>query len=154
MSDQLSGKLILVTGAGDGIGKAAAQAYAQQGATVILLGRTQAKLESVYDTIVEQGLPEPVIHPLDLASATVDDYNLLGKSILEQFPALDGLLHNASVLGALGPIEHYPAEQWTKIMQITVNAMFMLTKALLPVWAAKVAPTGVPMQSVNSQPKV
>ncbi|HBN13584.1 MAG TPA: YciK family oxidoreductase [Pseudohongiella sp.] len=135
MSDQLSGKLILVTGAGDGIGKAAAQAYAQQGATVILLGRTQAKLESVYDTIVEQGLPEPVIHPLDLASATVDDYNLLGKSILEQFPALDGLLHNASVLGALGPIEHYPAEQWTKIMQINVNAMFMLTKALLPALA-------------------
>ena len=135
MSDQLSGKLILVTGAGDGIGKAAAQAYAQQGATVILLGRTQAKLESVYDSIVEQGLPEPVIHPLDLASATVDDYKLLGNSILEQFPALDGLLHNASVLGALGPIEHYPAEQWTKIMQINVNAMFMLTKALLPALA-------------------
>jgi NAD(P)-dependent dehydrogenase (short-subunit alcohol dehydrogenase family) len=135
MSDQLSGKLILVTGAGDGIGKAAAQAYAQQGATVILLGRTQAKLESVYDSIVEQGLPEPVIHPLDLASATIDDYKLLGKSILEQFPALDGLLHNASVLGALGPIEHYPAEQWTKIMQINVNAMFMLTKALLPALA-------------------
>jgi len=132
MSDQLSGKLILVTGAGDGIGKAAAQAYAQQGAIVILLGRTQAKLESVYDSIVGQGLPEPVIHPLDLAIATPEDYSLLSESIQKQFGALDGLLHNASLLGTLMPIEHFPPEQWTKIMQVNVNAMFMLTRALLP----------------------
>jgi NAD(P)-dependent dehydrogenase (short-subunit alcohol dehydrogenase family) len=135
MTDTLNGKLIMVTGAGDGIGKAAAMAYARAGASVILLGRTQAKLEAVYDAIVAEQLAEPIIHPLDLASASTEDYEVLGKSIQEQFPALDGLLHNASILGTLGPIEYLPAESWMKIMQVNVNAVFLLTKALLPALA-------------------
>jgi NAD(P)-dependent dehydrogenase (short-subunit alcohol dehydrogenase family) len=135
MTNSLNGKLILVTGAGDGIGKAAAVAYARQGATVILLGRTQAKLEAVYDSIMAEHLPEPVIHPLDLASASAEDYEILAKSLAEQFPALDGLLHNASILGNLGPVEFILPENWMKIMQVNVNAVFMLTRALLPVLA-------------------
>jgi NAD(P)-dependent dehydrogenase (short-subunit alcohol dehydrogenase family) len=135
MTNSLNGKLILVTGAGAGIGKAAAVAYARQGATVILLGRTQAKLEAVYDSIMAEHLPEPVIHPLDLASASAEDYEILAKSLAEQFPALDGLLHNASILGNLGPVEFILPESWMKIMQVNVNAVFMLTRALLPVLA-------------------
>lgn len=128
----LSGKIILVTGAGDGIGKSVSLAYARAGATVILLGRTQQKLEQVYDEIVSEQLCEPIIHPMDLASASVEDYELLGKSVKEQFGHLDGLLHNAGHLGTLGPMQYMPPETWMKIMQINVNAGFLLTRALMP----------------------
>lgn len=132
VNDSLQGRTIMVTGAGDGIGKAAALTYARSGATVILLGRTQQKLEAVYDSIASEKLPEAVIHPLDLAIAGVDDYDILGRSISEQFPALDGLLHNASELGALGPIQYFAPESWMKLMQININAVFLLTRTLLP----------------------
>ena len=129
---RLDGHIVLVTGAGDGIGKAVAVAAAGAGATVILLGRTQTKLEAVYDQIVAASFPEPVIHPLDLATATQEDYDLLGRSIVEQFGRLDVLLHNASVLGLLGPLQFASAESWMKIMQVNVNAQFLMTRALLP----------------------
>lgn len=128
----LEQKTILVTGAGDGIGRAVAIACAEHGATVILCGRTQEKLEQVYDLIVARDLPQPIIHPLDLATASNEDYELLGRSIEEQFGHLDGLLHNASVLGQLGPVQYIAPESWSKIMQVNVNAAFMMTRALLP----------------------
>lgn len=132
LNDSLQGRTILVTGAGAGLGKAAALTFARSGATVILLGRTQSKLEAVYDAIASENLPEAVIHPMDLAIAGSDDYDTLARSLQEQFPALDGLLHNASELGALGPIQYYAPESWMKLMQININAVFMLTRALLP----------------------
>lgn len=128
----LKDKTILVTGAGDGIGKAAALAYARYGATVILLGRTTAKLEAVYDEIIAAGGAEPVIHPLDLASATEDDYRVLGENIEEQFGQVHGLLHCAALLGPRTPLQFYPLESWMKLMQVNVNAAFALSKALLP----------------------
>lgn len=128
----LQGRIILITGAGDGIGRAVALASARAGATVILLGRTQEKLENVYDMIVAENLPEPIIHPMDLATASNEDYEVLGKSVSEQFGQLDGLLHNASVLGLLGPVQYFAPESLAKIMQVNVNAAFLLTRALLP----------------------
>lgn len=128
----LKDKTILVTGAGDGIGRAAALTYAKHGATVILLGRTVAKLESVYDQIAALGAPEAVIHPMDLQNARDEDYRVLGTTIVEQFGYLDGLLHNAGVLGPRTPIQFYPLDSWLQMMQVNVNAAFMLTKALLP----------------------
>jgi NAD(P)-dependent dehydrogenase (short-subunit alcohol dehydrogenase family) len=130
--NQLQGKTILITGAGDGIGRAVAMACARHGATVILTGRTQKKLEKVYDLIMAEHLPEPVIHPMDLATATNEDYELLGQTIIEQFGQLDGLLHNASVLGLLGPVQYFAPESLSKIMQVNVNAAFLMTRALLP----------------------
>lgn len=128
---RLDGQIVLVTGAGDGIGKAVAIAAAAAGATVILIGRTQEKLEAVYDQIMAEKLPEPVIHPMDLATASQEDYDVLGRSILEQFGRLDVLLHNASVLGNLGPLQFIQPESWMKIMQVNVNAQFLMTRALL-----------------------
>ena len=128
----LAGRLILVTGAGDGIGKAAATTYARAGATVILVGRTQSKLEALYDDIVAAGWPEPVIHPMDFATAGPEDFELLGNTLLSQFGPLHGLLHNASVLGGLGPVQFTAPETWHKIMQVNVNAAFLLTRAVLP----------------------
>ncbi len=128
----LSGKTVLVTGAGDGIGKAVALAYARYGATVILLGRTSSKLEAVYDQILAAGGPESIIHPMDLASASDEDYRQLGDSVSEQCGSLDGLVHCAAILGPRSPIQFYPQESWLKVMQVNVNAAFALTKALLP----------------------
>ncbi|MEX2326388.1 MAG: SDR family NAD(P)-dependent oxidoreductase, partial [Pseudomonadales bacterium] len=71
--DLLKDRIILVTGAGDGIGRTAATTFARHGATVILLGRTTSKLEAVYDEIVEAGGPEPGIVPMDLMNASADD---------------------------------------------------------------------------------
>tara|TARA_R110001606_G_scaffold382197_2_gene543843 strand:+ start:380 stop:1117 length:738 start_codon:yes stop_codon:yes gene_type:complete len=131
-AELLKGKTILVTGAGDGIGKAAALSFAKHGATVILLGRTTSKLETLYDEITSAGYPEPIIHPMDLQHASEEDYKVLGNSIVEQFDCLDGLLHNAAVLGPRAPIEFYPHEAWMKVMQINVNAAYALSRALLP----------------------
>lgn len=128
----LQDRTILITGAGDGIGRAVARAAAAHGARVILLGRTQEKLEAVYDSIIEAGHIEPVIHPMDLATAGTDDYEALANGILDQFPALDGLLHNASLLGTLNPLQFTEPQQWMKLMQVNVNACFLMSRALMP----------------------
>lgn len=131
-ADALAGKTILVTGAGDGIGKAAALSFAQHGAEVLLLGRTEAKLEAVYDTIVVEGGVEPGIIPTDLAKAGHDDLTALAGELSSAIPKLDGLLHNASILGDRKPLAQTSAALWHQVMQVNVNATFMLTQALLP----------------------
>lgn len=131
-ADALANKVILVTGAGDGIGRVAAITYAQHGATVILLGRTTKKLEAVYDEIVAAGYPEPAIVPLDMKGATESNYQDMGATIIDQFGRLDGLLHNASILGVLSPFAHIDLPTWNDIMQVNVTAQFLMTKALLP----------------------
>jgi len=131
--DLLNGKIILVTGAGDGIGKTAAITYAQHGATVILLGKTVKKLEAVYDQIEQAGYPKPAIIPLDLKGASEQNYLDMADTIEEQFGHLDGLLHNASMLGVLGPFEHITISSVEEVFKVNVIAEIMLTKALLPV---------------------
>ncbi|RTR37843.1 YciK family oxidoreductase [Shewanella canadensis] len=131
--DLLINKTILVTGAGDGIGRAAALSFAEHGATVILLGKTVKKLEAVYDEIEQAGYPKPAIVPLDLKGATEQNYLDMAETIEEQFGHLDGLLHNASMLGVLGPFEHISMDSVNEVMQVNVIAEIMMTKALLPV---------------------
>jgi len=136
----LADKVILVTGAGSGIGREAALHYAKFGASVILLGKTVSKLEAVYDDIIAAGGQEPAIVPLDLAGATPSHYAGLAGSIEHEFGKLDGVLHNASQLGELGPFEHIKVETWQQIMQVNVNSQFYLTQALLPL--LKKSPAG------------
>ena len=128
----LANKTILVTGAGDGIGKQAALTYASLGATVILLGKTVEKLEAVYDQIQAQGSPEAAIVPLDLKGATKQNYRDLAATIESQFGQLDGALLNASILGELTPFEHIHEQIWNDVMQVNVNAQFLLSQALMP----------------------
>ncbi len=131
--DLLAGRVILVTGAGAGIGRAAALTFAGHGATVILAGRTTGKLESVYDAIEKRGGPEAAIYPVDLEGATEDDYRALCAHIDEQYGRLDGLLHNAGVLGQRTPLGHYSLASWETVMKVNVTAEFLMTKQLLPV---------------------
>ena len=128
----LQERTILVTGAGAGIGKAAALCFAAHGASVILLGRTLEKLEAVYDAIEAAGHPQATIYQADMLTATTEDYRRLAESIEAEFGQLDGLLHNASILGQRTPIAQADAQQWQDVMQVNVNAQMMLTQALLP----------------------
>ena len=129
----LKDKIILVTGAGDGIGRVAALTYANYGATVVLLGRTTTKLESVYDEIIASGAPEPGIAPIDLATATPDEIQKLAEVMEEQYGRLDGLLHNAGVLGQRTPLSHYRQDVWDKVLQVNLTAPFQMTQALMPI---------------------
>lgn len=130
--DLLRERVILITGAGDGLGKATALACARHGATVILLGRTIRKLEKTYDEIQEAGGPEPAIYPMNLEGAAPKDYEDLAATLTQEFGHLSGLVHNAAELGPLSPTDHYSIEQWYKVMQVNLNAPFLLTKACLP----------------------
>lgn len=131
-ADLLKGRIILVTGAGRGIGAQAARTYAAYGATVLLLGKTEKRLNAVYDEIVAAGHVEPVVIPLDLEKASQEAYNELAAMVETEFGRLDGLLHNASILGPRTPLEQLSGDHFAKVMQINVNAMFMLTSAMLP----------------------
>jgi len=128
----LANKTILITGAGAGIGRQAALTYAELGATVILLGKTVAKLEAVYDDIIAKGYPEPAIVPLDLKGSTKQNYIDLAATITGQFGKLDGALLNASILGELTPFNQIHQQIWQDVMQVNVNAQFLLAQALLP----------------------
>lgn len=128
----LAGKVIAVTGAGDGIGAVAAKTFAAHGATVILIGRTVQKLEQVYDDIETAGGPQPGIYPICLNGATEKDYQDMHDRLEETFGKLDGLLHNAGELGQRTPIANYKLDSWQKVMQVNVTAQFLMTKALLP----------------------
>ncbi|WP_076585191.1 YciK family oxidoreductase [Vibrio ostreicida] len=130
--DALKNKTILVTGAGDGIGKQAAITFAQHGATVILLGRTVKKLEHTYDQIEAAGYPQPAIIPLDMNGATKQNYVDMVDTISSQFGRLDGVLHNASLLGVLSPFDQIGEDTYDDVMQVNVKAPFLMTQAILP----------------------
>ena len=130
--DLLKGKIIAVTGAGDGIGATAAKTFSSHGATVILIGRTVPKLEQVYDDIEAAGGAQPAIYPICLEGASEKDYDDMHDRLAETFGHIDGLLHNAGELGQRTPIANYKLSSWEKVMQVNVNAEFMMTKALLP----------------------
>ncbi|OOE97202.1 YciK family oxidoreductase [Salinivibrio sp. MA351] len=131
-SDALQGRVILVTGAGAGIGRQAALSYAEKGATVILLGRTVKKLEAVYDEITATGAPQPAIIPLDMLGATRQHYLDMADTIDQQFGRLDGVLHNAGLLGVLSPFDQIDEKSHDDVMKVNVKATMLMTQALLP----------------------
>jgi len=131
-NDLLKDKVVLITGAGDGIGAQAAKSFAAHGATVILTGKTTPKLEKVYDEIVAANHPQPAIYPIDFTGASVDDYAELASTLDNNFGKLDGLLHNAAQLGLMTPIASYTATDWVKTLHTNLTAPFLLTQALIP----------------------
>lgn len=142
-ANALRERVILVTGAGDGLGRAAALAFARHGAIVILLGKTTRKLEQVYDEILAAGGPEPSIAALDLARAHGPDYAQLAEQIGASWGRLDGLLHNAAILGQRAPIEHYDIGVWHQVMHLDLNVPFILTQTLLPLLRKSADPSVV-----------
>lgn len=137
----LEKRIILVTGAGSGIGKAVARAYALHGATVVLLDKTVPALEKLYDEIEDQGSPQPAIYPLNLQTATVGEYQKLAHHIESQLGQLDGIVNNAGALGAYSPFKHYDLNLYQQTIAINLHAPFFLTQACLPLLEQAKDPT-------------
>lgn len=130
--DLLQNRIILVTGASDGIGREAALTYARYGATVILLGRNEEKLRRVAQHIADEQHVQPQWFTLDLLTCTAEECRQVADRIAANYPRLDGVLHNAGLLGEIGPMSEQDPQIWQDVMQVNVNATFMLTQALLP----------------------
>jgi NAD(P)-dependent dehydrogenase (short-subunit alcohol dehydrogenase family) len=130
----LKGRVILITGAGSGLGRALAIGCARAGASVILSGRNSAKLNRVYDEIeaLPGGAAQPAIAALDLAAATAVEYDALARTIDTEFGRLDGLVHAAALLGDRAPLEQYDVPLWCKVLHVNLTAPFILTQVLLP----------------------
>lgn len=132
----LAERVVFITGASGGLGAALARACAAAGATVVLHGKTQRKLESLYDEIGKAGGPEPTILPLDLAKAGAEDFGNVANALQAQLGRLDALVHTAAALGSLGPIEHQSFDSWLTLLRVNVAAPMGLTRALMPMLAA------------------
>ena len=130
--DLLNDKVILVTGATGGFGKAVSLALARHGATVILLARNLRMVEALYDEIEQAGLPTPAIYPMNLEGATEHDYDELANNIDSQLGRLDGLIHCAAILGAPTVFAQSDAETWYRVHQVNLHAPYLLTRACLP----------------------
>ncbi|MHC0464506.1 YciK family oxidoreductase [Kosakonia cowanii] len=129
--DLLNGRIILVTGASDGIGKEAALTYARHGASLILLGRNEEKLRHVAQQVKDEGQAAQWFI-LDMATCTPEACQQLASEIATTTSHLDGVLHNAGLLGDICPMSEQDPAVWNEVMQVNVNATFYLTQALLP----------------------
>ena len=131
-NQNLQDKIILITGAGDGMGKAAAIEYASQGASVILLGRDIKNLEKTHEVIISKNAPSPMISIMDLSKADGNDYQELADNLINKYGRLDGLLLNAAILGDRSPISQYDVSTWVNTIHVNLTSQFILTKSLLP----------------------
>jgi NAD(P)-dependent dehydrogenase (short-subunit alcohol dehydrogenase family) len=131
----LADRVILVTGAYGGLGAAVARAAARAGATVVITGRRKRQLEQLYDAMVSEGLPEPVIHPLDMEAATPRDYEALADGLERDFGRLDGIVHAAASFNGLTPLSVHKPDDWLRALHVNVSAPFALTQACMPLLA-------------------
>ncbi len=131
-NQNLQDKIILITGAGDGMGKAAAIEYASQGASVILLGRDIKNLDKTHEIIISKNAPSPMISLMDLSKADGNDYQELADNLINKYGRLDGLLLNAAILGDRSPISQYDVSTWVNTIHVNLTSQFILTKSLLP----------------------
>ena len=129
----LKDKVILITGAGGGLGGTAALALSEQNATLILLDKSIPKLEKVYDAIVEKGFTTPVLYPFDLAGASEVQYEALATILLEKYGSIQGVLHSAVEFSAFSPVANHETKAWGDALNVNLNAPFLLTRVLLPV---------------------
>lgn len=132
--DLLAGRVILVTGSSAGIGAAVAVACARHGADVILHGRRKKSLQRIHDSITAAGYPPPTIAQLDFKTAQGEAYDELVDAIDSRYGRLDGILHNAGVLGELTPIEHYDIGRWQEVIHVNLTSAFVLTRCLMPLF--------------------
>ena len=130
--DYLKDRVILITGASRGIGKAVALECAQLGATILLVAKDLKRLEHTYDEIIALNAPQPAILNIDLEAAGADDYQTIADSIDKEYGRLDGLLHNAGRVGGLTPLQNVDIPTWSKLITLHLHAPFLLSRACLP----------------------
>ena len=128
----LQDRVILITGASRGIGKAVALECARLGATVLLVAKDLKRLEHTYDEVLALNAPQPAILNIDLEVATADDYQTIADSIDKEYGRLDGLLHNAGRVGGLTPLQNIEIDTWSKLITLHLHAPFLMSRACIP----------------------
>jgi NAD(P)-dependent dehydrogenase (short-subunit alcohol dehydrogenase family) len=131
----LQGKVALVTGGSQGIGRAVAAAYAREGATVIVTARHLERLEAAAAEIRKGGGD---VVPLRADMADRQQVQQLAGEIKRRFDGLHVLVNNASLLGPRVPILEYPEEDWEAVVAVNLHGPFFVIKACLPL----MIPTG------------
>ena len=130
MSELLLEKNILITGATSGIGHELAKSFALKGANIILLGKNEKKLDSLYDEISLHGGKNLIIKS-DLRELDEEGSIQISNEIRKYYNNIDGLIHNAAILGSLTRIEDYQSETWDDVLQVNLTSSFLITKHLL-----------------------
>ncbi|WMY97750.1 MAG: YciK family oxidoreductase [Arsenophonus sp.] len=125
-------KTILITGAGDGIGKEAALTYASYGANLILIGKKINNVKKTKKIINKKFKVNVEIYSLNFLKLTNVQAKKLVKKIKKKYKYIDGLLHNAAILGEIKPIIDYPIKTWYHVIQVNLHSSFILTKNFLP----------------------
>ncbi|MGH8318492.1 MAG: SDR family NAD(P)-dependent oxidoreductase [Steroidobacteraceae bacterium] len=128
----LANRVVLITGAADGIGREVAAAYARHGARAVLLDQNRQGLEALCDRIVASGGPAPCLCPIDLSGATLENLREVASRIGQEYGRLDGLLNNAGWIGSFMPFEHYDSHLWSKVLTVNLAAPFFLTQVCIP----------------------
>jgi len=128
----LDGRVILISGVTEGIGRALAVKCAALGATTVLLGRNVPRLENLHDEITEAGGSRPGIFPFNLETTEWTEYEKITGVLSKEYGRLDGLVHCGGTLGELSPIEHHDPYLWYRVLQVNLNAPFLLTRASMP----------------------
>ncbi|MBX3725050.1 MAG: SDR family NAD(P)-dependent oxidoreductase [Xanthomonadales bacterium] len=127
----LSGKVVLLVGAGGGLGQVLARKLSAAGAEVVLLGRRVALLERLFDAIEAEG-GKAAIYPFNLAGAGPDDYAQLAATLHEKCGGLDALVFASAHLRGLSPVDHTPPDDWLTALHVNLGAPFLLAQACLP----------------------
>ncbi len=140
---ELDGRVILLTGASRGIGSAVATACARAGATMLLAGRDVRALERLADVLEGAGATPPVLVPINLETAGVDDYSVVAELIAARFGRLDGFVANAAMLGEPAPLANYDGVAWARTFQVNVHSVFLLLQTCLPLFRSAVDPAVV-----------
>ena len=131
-SNTLEDKTIVITGAGSGIGREIAKCYSKLGAELILLSKSQDKLETLHDELSSDNSKNILIQPIDFALSEEKDYVQIVEALSGEYSKIDGLVNNAGILGEKKSIEQYNYKTWKQVMKVNLDAGFLLTKHLIP----------------------
>ena len=127
----LTNKTILITGATDGIGKVLAEEFSKLGSNIILLGKNSSKLDAVYDQLDHSfDSQKHLILEADLSLLNNESAHEILRAISNEYDVLDGIIHNAAILGTMTTLEDYELSKWDEVLNINLRAPFLLTKTL------------------------
>ena len=136
----MKNKVILITGANKGIGKTLSLEFSKMGVNIVLLGRNEESLDSVYDEIITTTSTKPLIIKCDLSDIDNKSAKQINDEIMGVYGRLDGVIFNAAKLGKMSTIEDYEEDIWKEVFNINLHSAFIISKEILPV--LKAAPNG------------